>query len=110
MKRDTGPDKTEINWDEWARRGLPKGSYPWDDPLDIDPSRFKRSYICPSCKKVLFDIKDVYKFCPFCGSLLNETVTLEEIRTLLHEINAKVGIYLENKRRADEKHREDRVK
>lgn len=71
------------------------------DPLSDILKEMKKE--CTGCG-ALIRVLDNYKFCPYCGCLLRDTVDLEQIKELLVLINAKIGRYLA-KRADDERNR-----
>ncbi len=75
---------------------------PTDDLSDILKEMKKE---CTGCW-ALIRVLDNYKFCPYCGCLLRDTIDLEQIKELLVIINAKIGRYLDQKRKEDERARD----
>lgn len=87
------------------RKWQPSGWGEWKDPFgDVNPLPNLKEYLrniteaCPSCGRRI-GLQDYFKFCPYCGSLLRSGKNeLEEIKSLMVIINAKLGAYLAEKR------------
>lgn len=82
----------------------PSGWGEWKDPFGTNSLPDIKEYLkhltetCPSCGKRI-RIQDYFRFCPYCGSLLRSGKDeLEEIKSLMVIINAKLGAYLAEKR------------